>query len=76
MSEQNPRESEDEESYGWRETVGGILAAGLGIRSNADRERDFKHGSARQFIIAGVIGTVLFVLAIYTLVQVILYVAV
>ena len=49
-----------------------MLAASLGVQSNKNRERDFKQGSAKVFIIAGLIGTVLFILTIVTLVKLVL----
>jgi L-aminopeptidase/D-esterase-like protein len=37
------------------------LAAAIGVQSKANKERDFKHGSAGPFIVAGLIFTALFV---------------
>lgn len=49
-----------------------VLAAGFGVQNSKNRERDFKHGSHRVFIIAGIIFTVLFIAGIYGVVQVVL----
>jgi hypothetical protein len=49
-----------------------VFAASIGVQSNKNRERDFTKGSARDFIVAGIIGTLLFVLAIFTVVKVVL----
>jgi len=49
-----------------------VLAATLGVQSNRNRERDFHRGSAKAFIIAGLIGTLLFILAVYTVVTLVL----
>lgn len=49
-----------------------VLAASIGVQSNRNRERDFRKGSARTFIIAGVIGTLLFILTVYTVVTLVL----
>ncbi|MEM7210034.1 MAG: DUF2970 domain-containing protein [Pseudomonadota bacterium] len=46
-----------------------VLAAGFGVQSRANRERDFTRGKASHFIIAGLIGTALFVLLVWGLVQ-------
>lgn len=37
------------------------LAAAIGVQSKANKERDFQHGSAGPFIVAGLIFTALFV---------------
>ncbi len=49
-----------------------VFAASMGVQSNKNRERDFKKGSAKAFIIAGIIGTILFVLTIFTIVKLVL----
>ncbi len=49
-----------------------VLAASFGVQSNKNRERDFKRGSAKVFIVAGVVGTALFVLTVYTVVKLVL----
>lgn len=43
-----------------REVIGSVLAAGFGVQSQRNRERDFTRGSAKQFVIVGLIATVLF----------------
>jgi len=45
-----------------------ILAAGFGVQSNENRERDFKHGKPGQFIIIGLVFTLLFILGVWGLV--------
>ena len=54
------------------QVMGSVLAAALGVQSNRNRERDFKHGNARAFIIAGVLGTVAFILAVVLVVKLVL----
>ncbi len=44
--------------------VKSILAAGIGVQSNKNRERDFEEGSPLAFIIGGVIFTILFILTV------------
>ena len=53
-----------------------VLAAAFGVQSSRNRERDFKHGSARTFILAGLSGTVLFVVAVWGVVSIVMKVAV
>ncbi|MEM6774426.1 MAG: DUF2970 domain-containing protein [Pseudomonadota bacterium] len=52
--------------------VGSVLAAGLGVQSSRNRERDFQQGRAGVFIVAGFIFTALFIGAVYTVVSVVL----
>ncbi|MBS4049609.1 DUF2970 domain-containing protein [Methylomonas rivi] len=49
--------------------VKSVLAAAIGVQSDKNREVDFKHGSLPAYIIVGLIGTVLFILAIVTIVS-------
>ncbi|MEM1433971.1 MAG: DUF2970 domain-containing protein [Pseudomonadota bacterium] len=52
--------------------IGSAIAAAVGVQSSANRKRDFSRGKAGQFIVIGVIGTALFVLAMYLLVRLVL----
>ena len=54
------------------QVIGSALSAAFGVQSERNRVRDFKTGSPKQFIIAGVIATLLFILAIYTVVRLVL----
>lgn len=51
--------------------VKSVLAAAIGVQSEKNREVDFKQGSLSAYIIVGLIGTVLFILALVTLVSLI-----
>jgi Protein of unknown function (DUF2970) len=46
-----------------------VLAAFIGVQSEANRKKDFEQGSFSTYIVAGVIFTVLFVGAIIFLVS-------
>ena len=48
------------------------LAAAIGVQSEKNRVRDFKHGKPVHFIIAGLILLLVFILAIVTVVQLVL----
>ncbi|MEM6580071.1 MAG: DUF2970 domain-containing protein [Pseudomonadota bacterium] len=52
--------------------LGSVLAAGLGVQSSKNRERDFKQGKAGVFIAAGIVFTLVFIGAVYTVVQIVL----
>lgn len=57
------------------QVIQSVLAAGFGVQSQAARERDFTRGRALPYIIAGAIGTILFILTIVTIVRVVLHIA-
>lgn len=54
------------------QVVASILAAGLGIQSSKNRERDFRQGRAGVFIVAGIVFTLIFIGTVYTVVQLVL----
>lgn len=58
----------EKKGTGWLATSLSVLAAGFGVQSQEALERDFNKGSALQFIIAGLVGTVIFIFAVYLLV--------
>ena len=54
------------------QVVASVFAAGLGVQSSKNRERDFKQGKMGVFIAAGIIFTLLFMGTIYTVVRIVL----
>lgn len=54
------------------QVIGSVLAAAFGVQSAANRERDFTGGSAKTYIIMGVIFTVLFIVALVIVVNLVL----
>lgn len=48
------------------------LAAGFGVQSSRNRERDFNQGKAGPFIVAGLVFTVLFVAGVALVVNLVL----
>ncbi len=68
-SEENQRR---EERLNPLQVIGSVLAAAFGVQSSKNRERDFKEGRFVTFIIAGLVGTVLFVGAVYLVVTTVL----
>ena len=52
--------------------VGSVLAAGFGVQSSKNRERDFKNGRLGVFIAAGIVFTALFMGSIYLVVTLVL----
>lgn len=54
------------------EVIKSVLAAAIGVQSDANRQKDFSQGSLPTYIIAGLIFTVLFVSGLVFLVSKIL----
>jgi hypothetical protein len=54
------------------QVVASVFAAGLGIQSSRNRERDFKQGRAGVFIVAGIVFTLIFIGTVYAVVQLVL----
>ena len=55
--------------------VRSTLSAFIGVQSNANRERDFRHGKISQFIWMGLLFAVVFVLTLVGVVQLVLHFA-
>ena len=50
------------------------ISAFIGVQSNANRERDFKHGKISHFIAIGLLFGLTFVLTIVGVVQIVMHV--
>ena len=48
-----------------------VFAAGFGVQSKENKVRDFSRGRPLQFIVAGLLFTIAFLIALITLVNVI-----
>ena len=71
--EQEPRpENEAPEKLNVLQVVSSVFAAGLGVQSSKNRQRDFKQGRLGVFIAAGIVFTLLFIGAVFTVVQMVL----
>lgn len=49
-----------------------VFAAFIGVQSEENRKKDFQQGSLKTYVIAGIVFTVLFIVAIVTVVSVVL----
>jgi len=67
--ESNSSEPEARKGTGFWNVVQSVGAAMIGVQSRKNRERDFTHGKPIHFIVGGVIGTLVFLLAVWLLVQ-------
>jgi hypothetical protein len=54
------------------QVVGSVFAAGLGVQSSKNRERDFREGRIGVFIAAGIVFTLLFIGIVVAVVQLVL----
>lgn len=70
----DPRGPDEDENKtpGLKEIIGSVLSAAFGVQNRRNRERDFKHGKARTFIIAGIVFTALFIGTVFLVVNVVL----
>lgn len=57
------------------EVVKSVGASMFGVQSSAARERDFRHGKPSQYIIVGLIATVLFIFVVVGVVKLVLSLA-
>ncbi|WP_252179967.1 DUF2970 domain-containing protein [Endozoicomonas sp. 4G] len=57
---------------GFRSTLHSVLASAFGVQSEKNRERDFSQGKPAHFVIAGVIGTLVFILILLLVVKLVL----
>jgi|TARA_B110000902_G_scaffold263660_1_gene343223 hypothetical protein len=74
MTEHNDTEQTDEkdEKPNLLQVIASVLMAGLGVQSKKNKERDFKHGSFKAFLIVGLIVTILFVVTVASVVSTVL----
>lgn len=71
MTDQEKKTTQDEKMGLW-DIIRSVFAAGLGVQSSKNRERDFKQGNAKVFFVAGLIFTVIFIGSVYGIVQMVL----
>lgn len=69
--EQQSPESGKRSLKPWQ-VISSVFAAGLGVQSSKNRERDFHQGRAGVFIAAGIIFTLLFIGVMVAIVQLVL----
>ncbi|MFK7854364.1 MAG: DUF2970 domain-containing protein [Granulosicoccus sp.] len=64
-----PTQSNARTGTGFWNVVQSVAAAMIGVQSRKNRERDFTHGKPIHFIVGGLVGTLIFLLLVWTLVQ-------
>ena len=61
--------SDKRHGTGFLSVARSVGAAMIGVQSRRNRERDFTEGKPVHFVVGGLIGTLLFVLAVWLLVR-------
>jgi len=64
-------EKKKEKLSAWQ-VVSSVFAAGFGVQSSRNRERDFKQGRLGIFVAAGITFTLLFIGTVFLVVQMVL----
>ena len=54
------------------DVVKSVLASFFGVQSDKNRERDFQQGSPAQFIVVGLLLTIMFIVVMIVIVKIIL----
>jgi uncharacterized BrkB/YihY/UPF0761 family membrane protein len=67
--------SQEDEKLSFFQVLGSVMSSFLGVQKNATRERDFKRGRARDFIVVGILLTIGFILAVWGVVQLVMHLA-
>ncbi|NQY34587.1 MAG: DUF2970 domain-containing protein [Alteromonadaceae bacterium] len=62
----------DKKTNNLKETFKSVGAAFFGVQSNKNRERDFNQGKLSHFIIAGLIGVLIFIASLVAVVSLVL----
>lgn len=68
----DPPDDRDPPKPGPLQVIHSILAALFGVQSQRNRERDFKHGDARDYILIYVIAVAMLVIAMVVVVNMLL----
>lgn len=55
--------------------LGSVLASMFGVQSNRRREQDFVHGKPSQYIVIGLLVTLVFILAVWGVVNLVMKLA-
>lgn len=72
MNDDNRDQDKHPPKLGFMDILKSTLAGALGVQSNKNRERDFKHGSIKVYALAGLIFTVAFIATVVIVVKIVL----
>ena len=65
----------NERAPSFASVLGSVLASMFGVQSSRKREQDFTHGKPSQYILIGLIVTLVFVLSVWGVVQLVMKLA-
>ena len=57
------------------QVLGSVLASMFGVQSNRRREQDFVHGKPSQYIVIGLVVTLVFILVVWGVVKLVMRLA-
>ena len=63
---------DDKQKPGPLQVIGSVISAAFGVQSSQNRERDFKHGRFRNYVVAAIGFVIVFIASVYTVVQLVL----
>ena len=69
MNDERDGAPERARGTGFWAVVQSVLAAGIGVQSSANRRRDFERGRPLHFVVGGLVGTALFLVAVWGFVR-------
>ena len=75
MNRTEEPDSEEEMQLSFWQLLKSTLSAFVGVQSNANRERDFKHGKVSHFIWMAILFGLVFVLTLIGVVQLVMHFA-
>ena len=71
-STERKTDGKDDRAPNILQVIASVFAAFIGIQNKKNKERDFKHGNFKVFVAVAAIFTLLFLLSIFTVVQIVL----
>jgi hypothetical protein len=75
LNKAEPSDPEEEIQLSFWQLLKSTLSAFIGVQSNANRERDFRHGKLSHFIWVGLLFGLVFVLTLIGVVQLVMHFA-
>ncbi|MFV0277506.1 MAG: DUF2970 domain-containing protein [Parahaliea sp.] len=72
QQEAHQQGGQQDKNVGPLQVLSSVFAAGFGVQSSRNRERDFKQGRFGVFVVAGIVFTLLFIGTVFAVVQVVL----
>ena len=71
----NPDRDDQQNAPSLLQVLGSVLASMFGVQSNRRREQDFAHGKPSQYILIGLVVTLVFILVVWGVVNLVMKLA-